>query len=113
MARVQEFYKGRRKRRNYAFLPFLILLAEILSRKNTDARQSPENCQVIDKYELIGDGDAGKLLGAHLSAHNIIQKVDKVGDQALHHDRHHDSKSLLVKNACTEKAAPAAGCFLH
>ena len=27
MARVQEFYKGRRKRRNYAFLPFLILLA--------------------------------------------------------------------------------------
>ena len=27
MARVQEFYRGRRKRRNYAFLPFLILLA--------------------------------------------------------------------------------------
>ncbi len=27
MARVQECYKGRRKRRNYAFLPFLILLA--------------------------------------------------------------------------------------
>ena len=27
MARVQEFYKGKRKRRNYAFLPFLILLA--------------------------------------------------------------------------------------
>lgn len=27
MARVQEFYKGRRKRRNYAFLPFLVLLA--------------------------------------------------------------------------------------
>ncbi len=27
MARAQEFYKGRRKRRNYAFLPFLILLA--------------------------------------------------------------------------------------
>ena len=27
MARVQEFYKGRRKRRNVAFLPFLILLA--------------------------------------------------------------------------------------
>ena len=26
MARVQEFYKGKRKRRNYAFLPFLILL---------------------------------------------------------------------------------------
>ena len=26
MARVQEFYKGRRKRRNYAFLPFLALL---------------------------------------------------------------------------------------
>ena len=29
MARVQEFYKGKRKRRNYAFLPFLILLAVI------------------------------------------------------------------------------------
>ena len=27
MARVQEFYKGKRKRRNYAVLPFLILLA--------------------------------------------------------------------------------------
>ena len=27
MARAQEFYKGKRKRRNYAFLPFLILLA--------------------------------------------------------------------------------------
>ncbi len=27
MARAQEFYKGRRKRRNYAFLPLLILLA--------------------------------------------------------------------------------------
>ena len=27
MARVQEFYKGKRKRRNFAFLPFLILLA--------------------------------------------------------------------------------------
>ncbi len=26
MARVQEFYKGKRKRRNYAFLPFLALL---------------------------------------------------------------------------------------
>ena len=26
MARVQEFYKGKRKRRNYAFLPFLVLL---------------------------------------------------------------------------------------
>ena len=26
MARVQEFYKGRRKRRNYAFLPFIVLL---------------------------------------------------------------------------------------
>ena len=29
MARVQEFYKGKRKRRNYAVLPFLILLAVI------------------------------------------------------------------------------------
>ena len=29
MARVQEFYKGKRKRRNYAFLPFLILLTVI------------------------------------------------------------------------------------
>lgn len=27
MARVQEFYKGRRKRRNYAFVPFIVLLA--------------------------------------------------------------------------------------
>ena len=27
MARVQEFYKGRRKRRNYAFIPFIALLA--------------------------------------------------------------------------------------
>ena len=27
MARVQEFYKGKRKRRNYAFVPFLVLLA--------------------------------------------------------------------------------------
>ena len=27
MARVQEFYKGRRKRRNYAFIPFIVLLA--------------------------------------------------------------------------------------
>ncbi len=27
MARVQEFYKGRRKRRNYAMVPFIILLA--------------------------------------------------------------------------------------
>lgn len=26
MARVQEFYKGRRKRRNYAFIPFIVLL---------------------------------------------------------------------------------------
>lgn len=29
MARVQEFYKGRRKRRNYLFIPFVILLAII------------------------------------------------------------------------------------
>ena len=29
MARVQEFYKGKRKRRNYAVLPFLILLTVI------------------------------------------------------------------------------------
>lgn len=27
MARVQEFYKGKRKRRNYAFVPFIVLLA--------------------------------------------------------------------------------------
>ena len=27
MARVQEFYKGRRKRHNYAFIPFIVLLA--------------------------------------------------------------------------------------
>ncbi len=27
MARVQEFYKGKRKRRNYAFIPFIALLA--------------------------------------------------------------------------------------
>ncbi len=27
MARVQEFYKGKRKRRNYAFIPFITLLA--------------------------------------------------------------------------------------
>lgn len=27
MARVQEFYRGRRKRRNYAFIPFIVLLA--------------------------------------------------------------------------------------
>ena len=27
MARVQEFYKGGRKRRNYAFIPFIALLA--------------------------------------------------------------------------------------
>jgi hypothetical protein len=27
LARVQEFYKGRRKRRNYAFIPFIVLLA--------------------------------------------------------------------------------------
>ena len=26
MARVQEFYKGRRKRRNYALIPFVVLL---------------------------------------------------------------------------------------
>lgn len=26
MARVQEFYKGKRKRRNYAFIPFIVLL---------------------------------------------------------------------------------------
>ena len=29
MARVQVFYKGRRKRRNYLFIPFVILLAII------------------------------------------------------------------------------------
>ena len=29
MARVQEFYKGRRKRRNYALIPFIVLLAVI------------------------------------------------------------------------------------
>ena len=29
MARVQEFYKGKRKRRNYAVLPFLIFLAVV------------------------------------------------------------------------------------
>ena len=29
MARVQVFYKGRRKRRNYLFIPFLVLLAII------------------------------------------------------------------------------------
>lgn len=29
MAKVQEFYKGRRKRRNYAFIPFIVLLAII------------------------------------------------------------------------------------
>ena len=27
MARVQEFYRGKRKRRNYAFIPFIALLA--------------------------------------------------------------------------------------
>jgi len=27
LARVQEFYKGKRKRRNYAFVPFIVLLA--------------------------------------------------------------------------------------
>ena len=27
MARAQEFYKGKRKRRNYAFVPFIVLLA--------------------------------------------------------------------------------------
>ena len=26
MARIQEFYKGRRKRRNYAIVPFVIVL---------------------------------------------------------------------------------------
>ena len=29
MARVQEFYKGRRKRRNYALIPFIVLLAVV------------------------------------------------------------------------------------
>ena len=27
MARIQVFYKGRRKRRNYLFIPFVVLLA--------------------------------------------------------------------------------------
>jgi len=29
LARVQEFYKGRRKRRNYALIPFIVLLAVV------------------------------------------------------------------------------------
>ena len=68
-----------------------------LCGENARARQTAENTEVKNEQQLVGDGDAGHLIGADLSDHHVVQKPDKVGNAVLNHDRDGDGKNDFVE----------------
>ena len=85
---------------------FIILLSEILRRKNTRTGYSTENTQIINKNQLIHDRSPRHLLRPDPPDHNIIQQTYEIRNPILDHDRHSHSQNHHIKLLITDKPLP-------
>ena len=64
-------------------MPLVVALTKILSAKNARRGCRAKDRQIVDKNQLVDNGNAGHLLRAQLSHHDIIQKTDQIGNGIL------------------------------
>lgn len=76
-----------------------------LCAENACSRQAPENAQIENKDELVGDGHPRHLFRAKAADHQVIKHADKLRDAVLNHDRHSDCKHSAVKAFCSNQGA--------
>ena len=79
-----------------------IAASAILRSKNTGAGNTAEDAEIIDKQELVDDGDTGHLVGADPADHDIVEEAYKVGDAALYHDGDSNCQNHMVKSRCSD-----------
>ena len=80
----------------------VVAAAEKLGAEDARSGDSAEDAQVENEQQCVGDGDAGHLLRADPSDHNIVQHTHKLRDAVLYHngDRHRQGK--LIKRQIPE-----------
>ena len=83
-----------------------IFLPVVLRRKDAGAGNCSEQAEVIDKQDLVDNGNTGHGLRADLTDHNIVQHVYKVCDTVLNHDWDSNHKYHLIKSGVAEVFLP-------
>ena len=58
-----------------------------LRRENTRCGYAPENAQIEDKNQLVGDRNARHRRRTDPPDHNVVQERNKVGNKVLNHNR--------------------------
>ncbi len=75
----------------------VVALAEELGGEDARPREATKNGQIADEHELVGDARAGEFLGGELAYHDVVQKIDKIGDAVLYDDGDGEHQHHLVK----------------
>lgn len=82
---------------------FRIPPAVKLRPENPRASHGPENAQVHYEQHLVYNGDAGHLLRADLSHHQVVQQVHKGGDGVLQQQRQGQHRHRLVEGLVSDQ----------
>ena len=77
----------------------MVFLTEILRGEDPRARYAAKQTQIIDKDQLIDDGNAGHGFRADPADHDIVQKVYEISDAVLHHDGHGNRQNHLIESS--------------
>ncbi len=88
---------------------FLVFLSEILCRENTRSGYAAEQAQIVDKDQLVNDGDTRHRLRADPADHNVVQKTYKIRNTVLYHDRNGNGQYHFIKCLIADKSAQKAG----
>ena len=84
----------------------VVAAAEKLGAEDARSGDSAEDAQVENEQQRVGNGDAGHLLRADPSDHNIVQHTHKLRDAVLDHDGDGDGQSHFIKCPVSDEFSP-------
>ena len=91
---------------------FRVALAVELRGKDTYSRSRSEDDEVEDEYELIGDRDTRYRVGADAADHEIIQKINEIGQAVLEHHRNCDAQYFGIEFLSAQSRSDIHGRLL-
>ena len=75
----------------------VVALAVILRRQDACARQTAKRAQIVDKNQLVDNGNAAHGLGSNLADHDVVQQGNKLCNDILDQNWHQDNRHPAVK----------------
>ena len=71
--------------------------------------EAAENGQAEYEVQLVGDGYAAHLRVAQRADHQVVQKVDEIGNTVLDDHGNNNRQHRAVKSAVADQGAPGLG----